>query len=268
MSPSDLIMLLALGLVFAPLESLRPVRRAPVDRRRLWTDTLHIFLSGTLIRWGSAAVLAGLAFGASFVGPKWLGAQVRAQPVWLQFAEILLLSDLAFYWAHRLCHAVPALWRFHQVHHSSEKLDWIAAHRVHPVDQIFNGAIIAVPAILFGFSPAPLVVYALIYRWHATFLHSNVRAEFGPLKWLIASPRYHHWHHADQVDAYDRNFGGQLVIFDWLFGTLNLPGDRMPEKYGLGEPIATTYLGQLAHPFRKRASGAIRDERSSATQAA
>ena len=72
----------------------------------------------------------------------------------------------------------------------------------------------------------------------------------GMLKWIVASPQYHHWHHADQAWAYDRNFGGQLVIFDGLFGTLNLP-DGMPAKYGLSEPIARDYFGQLAHPFRR-----------------
>jgi sterol desaturase/sphingolipid hydroxylase (fatty acid hydroxylase superfamily) len=52
-------------------------------------------------------------------------------------------------------------------------------------------------------------------------------------------------------EAYDRNFGGQLVLFDRLFGTLNLPrGPDMPPKYGLDAPFPTTYLGQLAHPLR------------------
>ena len=139
------------------------------------------------------------------------------------------------------------------MHHSSEKLDWVAGNRVHPLDQILQATIIAAPPVLLGFAPGPLLAYALLYRWHAELLHSNVRVDFGPLKWLIASPQYHHWHHADEPAAYDRNFGGQLVIFDWLFGTLNLPGrGEMPAKYGLRTPIAPDYLGQLMHPFRAR----------------
>jgi sterol desaturase/sphingolipid hydroxylase (fatty acid hydroxylase superfamily) len=120
---------------------------------------------------------------------------------------------------------------------------------VHPVDQIIESAAIAAPAVLLGFSPEPLLAYALIYRWHAVLLHSNVRVDFGPLNRIIASPRYHHWHHADLPSAYDRNFGGQLAIFDWALGTLNLP-EGLPGKYGLSPPIAGDYLGQLAHPFR------------------
>lgn len=254
MTRDDLILLLALGLVFAPLEWLRPIRRERPDWRRLLTDGLHVFVSGDLIRWGSAAVTIGLVAYAHALTPGTVSMQVRSQPVWLQYVELLVLSDLAFYLAHRLCHAVPMLWRFHEVHHSSEHLDWIAAHRVHPVDQVLNNTLIALPAILLGFSPAALLVYVVVYRWHSILLHANVRVDFGPLKRLIASPQFHHWHHADEAWAYDRNFGGQLVIFDRLFGTLNLPPDRMPQKYGLTTPIAPDYLGQLVHPFRRPAA--------------
>ncbi len=253
LSRSDLLLFLALALVLTPLELWRPVRRVAADWARLRTDALHIVFSGTLIRLGVIAFSMGLMWAARPILPAALGEAVRSQPGWLQFIEILLLSDLAFYCAHRMNHAVPWLWRFHEVHHSSEKLDWIAGHRLHPVDQGLQASIIVAPSLLLGFSPEPYLVFAMIYRWHAEFTHVNFRIDFGPLKWLIASPQYHHWHHADEPAAYDHNFGGQLVIFDWLFGTLNMP-DRMPSKYGLSKPIATDYIGQLVHPFRRRAA--------------
>lgn len=252
MTLNELLTLAALALVFAPLEHLRPTRRAPRSLDRLRVDALHVFVSGALIKFGSTVVLVAVAFGATMLVPDSLREAVRSQPEWLQFIEVLLISDLGFYLAHRLFHTFPALWRFHEIHHSSEHLDWIATYRVHPVDQIINSVIIAAPAVLLGFGGLPVLAYALIYRWHAVLLHSNINVDFGPLKWLIASPQYHHWHHADEAAAYDRNFGGQLVIFDRLFGTLNLPRDTaMPAKYGLSEPIPATYLGQLAHPFSR-----------------
>ena len=254
MTLNELILLLAVGLVFAPLEWLRPIRKVPADWRRLRTDA-YVFVSGSLIRWGGAAAAVAIAMVVAAVAPGGLGGAVRSQPGWLQFIELLLVSDLVFYGAHRLFHAVPFLWRFHEVHHSSEKLDWIATNRVHPVDQIINSAIIAAPALILGFAPGPMLVYALVYRFHGAWLHSNVSSDLGPLGWLVATPKYHHWHHADQLDAYDRNFGGQLLIFDRLFGTLNLPPGRMPQKYGLSDPIPATYLGQLMHPFRRPGPG-------------
>ena len=152
---------------------------------------------------------------------------IRGQAGWFQFVVLLCLSDLCFYLVHRLVHTVPWLWRFHAVHHSSEQMDWLATFRVHPVDQVLNSTIIAVPAVALGFSPAPLLAYALVYRVHSLLLHSNVHVDFGPLGRVFASPRYHHWHHADEPQAYDRNFGGQLVIWDRLFDTL-YESDELP----------------------------------------
>jgi sterol desaturase/sphingolipid hydroxylase (fatty acid hydroxylase superfamily) len=267
MTRDDLILLLALGLVFAPLEWLWPIRRTRPDWPRLSTDVAHVFISGSLIRWGSAVLLMGLVASLGAWTPGWVSPQVRAQPLWLQYVELLVLSDLGFYLAHRLFHAVPFLWRFHEVHHSSEHLDWIAAYRVHPVDQVLNATIIALPAIVLGFSPEALLIHGLVYRWHSILLHSNVRVNFGPLKWLVASPHFHHWHHADEDWAYDRNFGGQLILFDWLFGTLNLPSGKMPQKYGLSQPIGEGYLAQLAHPFRPVATAATPAARTDPAEA-
>lgn len=249
MTPADLVMLLVLAVVFVPLERLLPARAPSWSWSRVRVDLLHVFVSGTVIRWGGAAVIVGLGLMAAALVPHPLRAAIQAQPDWAEFIELLLLCDLGFYSAHRLSHAVPWLWRFHEVHHSSEQLDWLATYRVHPVDQLVNNALIIGPSILLGFSAAPMLIYAMIYRWHAILLHSNVRIDFGPLRWIVASPLFHHWHHADQPEAYDRNFGGQLVIFDWLFGTLNLRSCELPARYGLTPPIPDTYLGQLAHPF-------------------
>ena len=250
MSLADLILLLAVALVFAPLERLWPARPGPRSWESVRTDLMHAFVGGNLVGWSVTGALAALALLFARLAPATdLSARLRAQPAWLQFGEILLISEFAFYWTHRLFHAVPALWRFHEVHHSSERLDWLAGHRVHPFDQIVNGTLIAAPSVLLGFAPGPLLAHVLIYRWHAVLLHSNLRVDFGPLNWLIASPRYHHWHHADEPEAYDRNFGGQLVIFDRLFRTLNARRD-LPARYGLTAPITSDYFGQLAHPFR------------------
>ena len=66
----------------------------------------------------------------------------------------------------------------------------------------------------------------------------------------MASPEFHHWHHANQREAYDRNFSGQLPLWDIVFGTLHMPRGRMPERYGTDDPVPPTYMGQLAYPLR------------------
>src|SRR4029450_1435333 len=46
----------------------------------------------------------------------------------------LLLFELAGYATHRLAHAVPALWRLHEIHHSSETMDWLPSRWQRPTE--------------------------------------------------------------------------------------------------------------------------------------
>lgn len=236
-----------IGLVFIALEHLRPARRPPgFTLRRYLTDLLHLSLGGLAIRLGTTAALA-LVLDA--LGQP-LGSSTL--PVWLQLIAVLVVSDLMFWIAHRLCHAIPRLWEFHRIHHSSEHLDWLAAYRVHPVDQIFNSTLIALPALLLGFSPVAILIYGVIYQWHAILLHSNVRVALGPLARIVSGPQFHHWHHADQPEAYDRNFGGQLVVWDRLFGTAFEPPSPRPERYGVDDPPRENFVAHLVSPFLRR----------------
>jgi sterol desaturase/sphingolipid hydroxylase (fatty acid hydroxylase superfamily) len=238
----------AAALILIPLEWLLPLHRdKKILRTGLWVDVLHLVVSGALIRFGIAASVVALAYVSALCVPDGIKNAIRSQAGWLQFVELFLLSDLCFYLAHRLVHAVPRLWRFHAVHHSSEQMDWLASFRVHPVDQILNSTIIAVPGVALGFSPGALFAYVSVYRVHALLLHSNVRIGFGPLERVFASPRYHHWHHADEPQAYDRNFGGQLVIWDRLFGTF-YESSGLPARYGTGG-VPKGYVRQLVTPL-------------------
>lgn len=247
----DLKGALIVALVFLPLERLLPRRREQPVLRRYWTvDTFYFLLNRIPIGIGFLLLIA-LAVGAgqALLPAEWRAA-VAAQPFWLQVAEMIVVADLLFYAVHRLFHAVPFLWRFHAVHHSIEDLDWLAAHRVHPVDQILTKGVSLIPCFALGFSDAAIGVSLLIYKWHALLLHSNVRVDFGPLRWVIATPAFHHWHHADEPDAWDRNFAGQLSLWDVLFGTANMPAGKLPSRYGIGETLPASYLSQLLYPFR------------------
>ncbi|MDP3737973.1 MAG: sterol desaturase family protein [Hyphomonadaceae bacterium] len=251
MTPADLLFLSGTAAALIVLERLLPLHPGQVTLRAGWmTDILHVFVSGAMIRFGASVTTVGASLLAVSLAPESIREAVRSQPDVLEFIELLILSDLCFYAAHRLCHAVPFLWRFHAVHHSSETMDWLATYRVHPVDQILNSAMIALPAIVLGFSPGVVIAYALIYRLHAPLLHSNVRIELGPLRHVLATPQYHHWHHGDHPEAYDKNFAGQLAFIDRLFGTYHSAGDRtVPARYGVSGGIPKDYVGQLLQPF-------------------
>lgn len=241
-------------LIFVPLERLLPQRPKQRVFRRAWqTDVAYFFANGFLIPLGLVVVIVIAALVTERFVPAAFRSAVAAQPLWLQLPAILILADLGFYFIHRAFHAVPALWRFHAVHHSIEELDWLAAHRVHPVDQIMTKGVSILPLLVLGFSSEAMLIFSVIYHWQSLLLHSNVRIAFGPLRWIIASPRFHHWHHANQPEAIDKNFAGQLAVLDLVFGTMHFPRAGFPERYGTDAPVPNAYLGQLAYPFRKPA---------------
>ena len=243
---------LVVAAVFVPLERLFALRKDQRIFRANWKlDIVYTFINGALITVGIMfiIVVAGSIFGR--VVPARLRAAVAIQPFLIQLIEAIVTTDLLFYAAHRLFHSVPFLWKFHAVHHSIEELDWLASGRIHPVDQIVTKGFSILPLVAFGFSDSVITAYAVIYTWQSYLLHSNVRIKFGPLKWVVASPEYHHWHHANEREAYDKNYAAQLSILDKLFNTLYLPQGKTPAKYGTDEPVSRGYLSQLVFPLRR-----------------
>src|SRR5262245_60832123 len=143
---------LFLFIVFRPLEAAFPAKPSQRFFRREWFVDLCFFLGQYLLFSGVVLWLL-LRFGDwihRFV-PEAFRERVASQPWWLQALEVIVLSDFCVYWGHRLQHRVGFLWRFHSIHHSAEHLDWLAAHREHPVDTIYTMGLINLPAFVLGF---------------------------------------------------------------------------------------------------------------------
>ena len=240
--------------IFIPLErffALRPDQ--PLFRRQWRTDLVYFGVSSLLVQ-----VLTLLTLKPAMVLFGWarspdLAAHVAALPALVQFVAILAVTDFTQYWIHRAFHRVPALWRIHAVHHSAETMDWLAGSRLHLVDVAVTRGLTYVPIYVLGFAEGPLFAYVAFVSIQATFIHANVRFTFGPLRWLLATPQFHHWHHAADPAAVDKNFAVHLPVLDRMFGSYLLPGDRWPAAYGIayGAPVMGGYLGQLAQPFRR-----------------
>ncbi|MFN7223151.1 MAG: sterol desaturase family protein [Paracoccaceae bacterium] len=240
-----------LACIFIPLERLLPLHPDQPMLRRDWkNDLFYMLFNGFVVRAGFAAIAGGVMYGyqATFGANPF--PVIATLPLWVQVICVVIVSDIGYYIAHRICHTVPFLWQFHSVHHSIEEMDWLATHRVHPVDQVFSTVLSMLPVFFLGFSVQALVISQVLFHAHSLLLHSNTRINFGPLKWVLASPEYHHWHHANEKDAFDRNFAGQLSVIDTIAGTLFLPANRKPESYGMDTPMPRLYHQQFLHPFR------------------
>lgn len=239
---------LFLCLLFWPLERAFPAKPGQKFFRPAWFLDLCFFLGQYLI-WGGVVlwILSAFADRLDLIIPKTFRASVAAQPYWLQVIEVIFLSDLFVYWGHRLQHHVGFLWRFHSIHHSAEHLDWLAAHREHPVDTVYTMGLINLPPFLLGFPLETLAGLIAFRGMWAIYIHSNVRLPIGPLRMLIGAPELHHWHH--DKDRRAGNYANISPIMDLLFGTYRCP-DHEPESFGIDEPISRNYLGHMVHPFR------------------
>lgn len=194
-----------------------------------------LFALGVPLGDGALAALVQRGWGLGHL-PAWLGAPIT-----------LLLADLGGYWAHRLKHRGGFLWRVHAVHHSSERLDWLAAARAHPLEEVVTVALAFVPLVLLGARVEWLAPIGPLLLLHAIVLHARVPFRYGPLRFLIVSPAFHRWHHAPEARC---NYAGLFAFWDLAFGTFHLP-EALPAETGIGEAMPEGLLAQLAHPFRR-----------------
>jgi sterol desaturase/sphingolipid hydroxylase (fatty acid hydroxylase superfamily) len=178
---------------------------------------------------------------------------VTQWPIGLQLIAFIIVADFFAYWQHRAFHTFARLWRIHAVHHSSTDLDWLSAVRVHPLNDAISTAIVATPLLLLGFSGTTLGAYLPLLTVYAIGLHANVGWSYGPLRYVIASPAFHRWHHSNEPEAINKNFAGLLPLWDIVFGTLYLPKDRRATSFGVtGDPVPPTFLRQLLYPLRRQ----------------
>jgi sterol desaturase/sphingolipid hydroxylase (fatty acid hydroxylase superfamily)/alpha-tubulin suppressor-like RCC1 family protein len=238
-----------LAVVFVPLERVFPARPGqPVFRSAFTVDLCFFF--GQYLLWSGASiwVLSHMSGALRESTPEAARAFLAMQPLWLKVFLGVVLGDVLVYWFHRACHQFEWLWRFHAVHHSAPHLDWLAAHREHPVDGILTQLCANLPVIAMGL-PAKALAGVVMFRtlW-AVFIHSNVRLPLGPLRVLCGAPELHHYHHARDPEA-TYNFANLAPWIDVLFGTYQCPEGEETYELGLAEPWPKGYAAQLAHPF-------------------
>ncbi len=252
--------LLGSTLLFVAIEKIFPLYKGQAVFRPEWqTDLKHFavnhFLVGLILL--TVNFLLNHAFG-------WLvnhdfQQTVRAIPFVWQLLLCILVADLAQYWTHRAYHEVPYLWRYHAVHHSTKTMDWLAGSRQHMLELVFTRICVVAPLFVLGFSEAVMNAYIIIVGFQAVFNHANVHLPWGPLKYLIVTPDFHHWHHSQDDEAIDRNYAAHYAFLDYLFGSaVKVPKDRpFPARYGVvGDYMPDGFVNQQMFPFRARSDAA------------
>jgi sterol desaturase/sphingolipid hydroxylase (fatty acid hydroxylase superfamily) len=247
-----LLSMIVLAAMFAPLERLFPARPGQrVWRRGTAVDLAFFF--GQYVVWSSLAVLV-LHYTRGELAiliPRQWQQSIANLPLAVQGLIAVVGGDLLVYGWHRACHSRPLLWRFHAVHHTAESLDWLAAHREHPLDGMTTQLAQNLPAMALGLSLHEIAALVVIRGAWGVFIHSNVRLPLGPLRVLFGAPDLHHVHHARNA-VQVVNYANLAPWIDVLFGTYARPIG--PETYPLGvpEPAPRGYLALLIWPLRRR----------------
>jgi lathosterol oxidase len=250
-----LLNLIGYSLVYIPLERLFAKHPEQPTFRKGWrVDLTYFFLNTLLIQLTTLLTMKPAMIFFDWARYATIVETVSSLSLVIQIPAVLLVADFTQYWVHRAFHSVPFLWRFHAIHHSAEAMDWLAGSRLHLVDAVMTRGLTYVPIYVLGFSDLAMYAYVVVVVVQATFIHANVRWEFRPVRWLVATPAFHHWHHAAEPQAIDKNFSVHSPLWDWLFGTFYLP-DRWPNAYGLCGPsdVPLSWILQFVYPFRRRA---------------
>ena len=215
----------------AVLERIAPARREQrAFRKGLGWDVVYLAFNGHVL-----GVLLAL------VASRWIDPGLMPivdrdlaanWPFWLQALVSLMGLDFVQWCVHRLLHAVPVLWRLHQVHHSvtDGEMDWIVSFRFHWMESVIYKTAQFLPLALLGFSDRALLFTAVVGTLVGHLNHANLDWGHGPWRYVLNSPRMHIWHH-DYDAIRTRNFGIVFSMWDWIFGTAHFP-EHPPRRLG------------------------------------
>lgn len=139
----------------------------------------------------------------------------QTNPITNGFAAYILVTFINYWW-HRLRHERDLFWRmFHQIHHSTHRLQAATALYAHPFD--YASLLLIVNVVAYGLLGFDAQSAAWTTAWVGFFElweHTNVRTPrwFG---YLVVRPEMHRIHH--ELDRHQKNYA--IPIWDMLFGT-------------------------------------------------
>ncbi|MDF1612723.1 sterol desaturase family protein [Stygiobacter electus] len=169
-------------------------------------------------------------------------------PIWLQLVFFTITHDFYIYWMHRWQHSNKYLWRLHEAHHSTKKVDWLSGSRSHAFEILINQTVEFLPIVLLGSPPEVAAYKGVISAVWGMYIHSNINVKTGWLQKIINGPEMHRIHHTTGKGR-NRNFATKLAIWDWIFNTAFTQREKA-EDYGLKTFFPENFFQQFFFAFR------------------
>ncbi len=240
-----------------------PRRQLTLKRSLRWTSNLGLVLLNTLVV-RLLFPLAAVGVAAFCTASGWGLLNHFAVPFWLAVPLAVVAMDFVIWLQHVMVHAVPLLWRLHQVHHADPDYDLTTGARFHPIEIVLSMLIKFATITLLGAPVLAVVVFEVLLNATAMFNHGNIRLPARvdrALRWLIVTPDMHRVHHSVEDDECNSNFGFNLTWWDRLLGTYRAQA-RAPQTSmviglrGHTNPTEVARLdGMLLMPFKTEADG-------------
>lgn len=202
-----------------------------------------------------------LASTAAVAAVSWRPAGMMAAlgwPFWLETVVSIMVLDFSVgYCSHRAMHMWPAMWRFHQVHHSDPFVDVTTTYRTHPVETLWRFLFAIVPVWALGFPAEAVVIQRLLQATNGILEHGNIRL-WAPLDRVLSlvwvTPNVHKIHHSRLVSETNSNYANLLTIYDRLLGTYTPVERAAAVVYGLDDDRhlgTASFRGLVTIPFQR-----------------
>jgi sterol desaturase/sphingolipid hydroxylase (fatty acid hydroxylase superfamily) len=243
-------------------EVLAPRRALTVAKSLRWLNNLGlVFFNSFLLRVLFPAAAVGMAAFTTQQG--WGIFNYYEAPFWLAVVASVVAMDFIIYLQHVMVHAVPALWRFHRMHHADLDFDVTTGARFHPIEIILSMLIKFATIVVLGPPIVAVVIFEVLLNATAMFNHGNVRLPLGldrVLRLLVVTPDMHRVHHSVEDDEANSNFGFNLPWWDRLFGTYRAQPRAGHDGMTIGirkfrQPKQVTWFaGMMTLPFKGKIS--------------
>jgi len=189
-------------------------------------------------------------------------------PFWLETVISIIVLDFSVgYLSHRTMHMWPAMWRFHQVHHSDLFVDVTTTYRTHPVETLWRFMFAIVPVWLLGVPAQAVVIQRLLQATNGILEHGNIRL-WAPLDRVLSlfwvTPNVHKIHHSRLVSETNSNYANLLTIYDRLLGTYPPAERAQTVVYGLDDDRhlgQASFTGLVTIPFQRAEAADVPDRK-------